>query len=102
MRKIFILGVLALMTAGLSLGAEFAGYLADLKCANGGKAGAGHEKCAQGCVKGGQPIALVNEADGKVYEIANQDSVKDHVGHKVNIMGKVDGGKLHVDSVKMP
>jgi hypothetical protein len=101
MKRFLVLTAMMMMTAGLSFAGEYVGYLADLKCAKGGKAGPGHEKCAQGCVKGGQPIAFVNDADKKVYTVANQDSVKDHVGHKVTITGKVTGNKIQVDSVKM-
>lgn len=101
MRRLLTLTAMMMMTAGLCLAGEYVGYLSDLKCANAGKAGEGHEKCAQGCVKGGQPIAFVNEADKKVYTVHNQDAVKDHVGHKVTITGKLDGESIHVDSVKM-
>ena len=46
-------------------------------------------------------IVFVDDSDKKVYKVHNQDAVKDHVGHKVTIAGKVDGDSIHVDSVKM-
>ena len=55
--------------------------------------------CAQKCVKGGSPAVLVVGA--KVYKIDNQDSVKDAVGHKVEVMGTLTGDTIHIDSVKM-
>ena len=37
----------------------------------------------------------------KVIKIANQDAVKEHLGHKVTITGNLDGDTVTVDSVKM-
>jgi hypothetical protein len=90
------------MTASLSFAGEWVGYLADEKCANGGKAASeGHANCAQNCVKGGQPVAFVSEADKKVYKIKNQDSVTAHVGHKVTLTGKLEGDTIEVEKVAM-
>ena len=83
-------------------GEELVGWLADEACAKKGKAASeGHAGCAKSCVNNGQPIVFVNDADKKVYKVDNQDAVKDHVGHKVTIAGKVDGDSIRVDSVKM-
>jgi hypothetical protein len=102
MKRLLVLVAVMVMTAGIGAAADLVGYLADEKCAAAGKANAaGHAGCAQGCVKGGQPIAFVQESDGKVYKVHNQDAVKEHVGHKVTITGKVEGDSIHVDSVKM-
>jgi Protein of unknown function (DUF5818) len=57
-------------------------------------------KCVNACIKGGQKPVLVTE-DKKVLTITNPEKVMDHLGHKVTIMGKVDGDSLTVDSVKM-
>ena len=81
---------------------ELVGWLADEACANKGNAASeGHAGCAKNCVNNGQPIVFVDDSDKKVYKVHNQDAVKDHVGHKVTIAGKVDGDSIHVDSVKM-
>ncbi len=102
MKRFLVLTAMMIMTAGLSLAGEWVGYLADEKCANAGKAASeGHAQCAQNCVKGGQPIAFVSDSDKKVYKIANQDAVADHVGHKVTLSGKVEGSTITVDKVKM-
>ena len=83
-------------------GEALVGWLADEACANKGNgASEGHAGCAKKCVDGGQAIVFVGDSDKKVYKIHNQDAVKDHVGHKVTIAGKVDGDHIHVDSVKM-
>ena len=55
--------------------------------------------CAQKCVKGGSPAVFV--IGDKVYKIANQESVKEHIGHKVQIMGVITGDTIRVDSVAM-
>lgn len=99
MKRVMALAAIMMMTTSLCMAGEYSGYLSDKKCA---KAAAGHATCAQNCVKGGQPVVLVEEGEGgKVYEIANADKVTDHVGHKVTITGKIDGDKLTVESVKM-
>ena len=79
---------------------EYKGVISDAKC------GAAHAdaseksmKCAQGCVKGGKEAVFVSE--GKVYKIADQAKVTEHVGHKVTLTGKMDGETISVDSVKM-
>jgi hypothetical protein len=102
MKRLVAVAALLVMTAGLSFADNWVGYLADEKCAAGGKAASeGHAKCAANCVKGGQPIAFVAEADGKVYKIKNQDAVTAHVGHKVTLSGKLDGTTIQVDKVTM-
>jgi len=101
MKRFLALTAMLVMTATFGFGADLTGYLADNKCAVAGKAGNdGHAGCAAACVKKGEPIVLVDGA-GKVYMISNQDAVKEHIGHKVTVTGKVDGMSVHVDSVKM-
>jgi hypothetical protein len=89
---------LAAMTA---MAGEWKGTISDAKC--GAKHADASEKsmnCVKGCVKGGAAAVFITE-DGKVLKIENQDSVTEHLGHKVTITGKMDGDSLHVDHVKM-
>jgi hypothetical protein len=81
--------------------ADITGFLSDAKCAADVKKveSEAHAGCAAACVKKGEPVVLVSE--GKVYQIANQDKVTAHAGHKVTISGKLDGETLTVDTVKM-
>lgn len=86
--------------AASAFAAEWKGTISDAKC------GAAHAdaseksmKCVNGCVKGGQKAVLVS--DGKVLQIANQDKVAEHLGHKVTVTGKLDGDTVTVDSVTM-
>ena len=80
--------------------ADYKGTVSDAKC------GAAHAdasekstKCVNACVKGGQKAVFV--IDGKVIQIANQDKVMPHLGHKVTLSGKLDGDTVTVDEVKM-
>jgi hypothetical protein len=86
--------------AASAFAAEYKGTISDAKC------GAAHadaseksSKCVQGCIKGGQKAVLVS--DGKVIQIANQEKVTEHAGHKVTINGKLENDVLTVVSVKM-
>lgn len=99
MKKMFALLSMMLLTAGLSFAGEWTGYVTDAKCANGGKAGAGHAGCAKGCIKGGEAAVLV-DADGKIHEIANQDKVTPMAGEKVKITGSMADGKITVESAE--
>jgi hypothetical protein len=86
--------------AACAFAGEWKGTISDSKC------GAAHAdaseksmKCVNGCVRGGQKAVFVS--DGKVIQIANQDAVKEHLGHKVTLTGKLEGDTVTVDSVKM-
>ena len=82
--------------------AEWNGTISDSKC------GAAHAdaseksmKCSQACVKSGKAEAVLVTSDGKIYKFASADSVKDHVGHKVTVSGKLEGETITVENVKM-
>jgi len=68
-----LLAVFALV-ASCGLAAEWSGYVVDKSCAS-KKAMWGNEQCAQSCIKRGDPAVFVT-ADGKIYQIAEQDKVK--------------------------
>ena len=92
-----LLAVFALV-ASCGLAADWTGYIVDKSCAS-KKAMWGNEACAQSCMKRGDPAVFVT-ADGKVYQITEQDKVKAVAGKKVTITGKMDGETISVDSVK--
>ena len=94
--KIAVLVGLLLSAAVISRAEEFTGFLSDAKCAAAGKGGSeGHAGCAKKCVQGGEAVVLVS--GDKVYKIKNQDRVKNHVGEKVQLEGKLDGDTLEVE-----
>ncbi len=89
-----------LLTSIAAMAETWTGTVSDAKC------GLAHadasEKsmaCAQKCVKGGQKATFV--ADGKMYNISNPKKVAAHVGHKVEITGKMTGDTIQVAKVKM-
>lgn len=95
------------MTASLfavsAMAEKYSGTISDAKCGMAhADASEKSMKCVQGCVKGGQAPVLV--VDGKVYKIADdsKDKVMDHLGHKVEVDGKLDGETITIKSVKMP
>jgi hypothetical protein len=91
-----VLAVLALC-ASSAMAADVTGYIIDKSCA-GKKAMMGDVECAKSCIGRGQPAVLATE-DGKVYNISNQDKVKDSAGKKVTVTGKMDGDTITVDTI---
>ncbi len=89
-------------SAALSVSAlaadSWTGYIVDKNCAS-KKEMLGNEACAKRCLGNGAPAVLATE-DGKIYQIKEQDKVKDVAGKKVTITGKMDGETISVDSLK--
>lgn len=102
MRK-FVLGFAVLLALAMTaMAAEWTGYIADSSCAH--KMGAkvandSHAGCAERCVKRGDKAVLVTE-DGKIFNVANQDKVVEHAGHKVTLSGDLKEDTITVSEVK--
>jgi hypothetical protein len=75
---------------------QWVGYVADEKCARGGKYMGGEHN---GCVASGQKVVLVNDADKKLYTISNASKVTGHLGRKVEVTGKMIGNEIEVETV---
>ena len=89
-------------------GATWAGQISDSLC------GPKHEEAAEGqgkmpdrdctiaCVRGGSKYVLV--ADGKVFQIANQDNkdLATHAGHMVKMTGEMKNNAITVAKIEMP
>ena len=61
-------------------------------------------KTLKGTVKqDGDKITFVNDKDNKSWDVMNPETLKDHVGHHVEVSAHVhsDTGAIHVMSVKM-
>ena len=103
LKKLAVAFVLVLSLFAINAAAgEWTGYISDAACATKKTAAAesdGHAGCAQGCAKKGGALMLVS--GGKAYKIDDESKVKDHVGHKVTITGKMDGDTVKIESVKM-
>ncbi len=105
MKKLFTVVILIafLLLVGVALAAPKAnamtGWISDSKCGAKG-ATASHAGCAKACVKGGEKAVFVNDKDGKIYAITNQDSVKDHVGDHVKVTASAKGDALDISKVE--
>ena len=100
--------ILALL-AGASLSAQqtITGQISDSLCK------AKHEEaaedqgkmsdhdCTVACVKGGSKYVLLGAADGKVYDIANQDfkDLEKMAGQKVKMTGELKGTAISVSKI---
>lgn len=103
--KKFVMGFAILLALSITaMAAEVTGYVSDAGCTK--KQGAAkvasddHAGCAASCIKRGDKAVLVT-ADGKVYQVSNQDKITEHAGHKVTVVGDVDGDSITVTEVKM-
>lgn len=94
--------ILVLLVGAVTIASDgsWTGYIADSKC--GAKAAhEGARECTVKCVKEGAKYVFVNDADKKVYSIADQDKVADHAGHHVTVKGSLEGDTMKVTSVEM-
>jgi hypothetical protein len=88
----------SLLFAVSAMAESMSGYIVDKSCAN--KPGMyGNEKCAQSCIKRGDPAMFVS--GGKVYTVdaASQTKAVEHAGQKVKVDGKVSGDTITIDSI---
>lgn len=101
MKKLFAAFALTAIGSMSAFAGEWSGYIADSKCkhVDGTEA---HIACTEKCVKGGADAVFVT-SDNKVLKIDKEsmDKVMPHLGHKVTVTGKVTGGTVHIDEIKM-
>jgi len=76
------------------------GWVSDSQCGAKG-ANAGAAECTKKCVEKGASLVVVTDGDQKVLMVENQDALKGHEGHHVEVTGHMEKDSLHVDSVKM-
>jgi hypothetical protein len=109
MRPLIVVLAMSALSCTSALAGQMTGYISDEKCAvSGSKAKtakewidpAQFEGCAKQCVKAGSPAVFVTE-DNKILKIdaASLEKVTPHIGHKVTVDGKVEGGALKIDSI---
>jgi Protein of unknown function (DUF5818) len=92
--------VFLVSAVAIAADSSWTGYIADSKC--GAKAAhEGARECTIKCVKEGAKYVFVNDADKKIYSIADQDKVADHAGHHVTVTGSLEGDTMKVTSVEM-
>ena len=111
MRKLFLLLLVIVVAFSLSAFAgeakmgkakSLTGWVSDEKCgAEGAKAESA--ECTKKCIESGKKVVFVTDADKKVLNVSNPETLKGHEGHHVKVSGHVDdaAGSIHVMNVKM-
>ena len=101
MKKILATAAILLTVSASSAFAEdWKGTVTDSMCSAKHVAGTKDDvACAEKCMKMGDKSVLV--VGDKVYKIENQEAVAKHIGHKVNVSGKMTGDTIHIDKVSM-
>lgn len=75
---------------------KISGWISDAKC--GAKVDAA---CAKKCADAGEKLVVVSDKDKTIYQVENQDAVKEHAGHHVRVTATDNNGTLHVEKVDM-
>ncbi len=87
LRKTMLASFALLLLIGMPLqAADWTGWITDEHCGAKG-ASEGHKSCALKC------------ADGKIYKLSDQAAAKAHIGHKVKVVGTVEGETITVESI---
>ena len=83
--------------------AKVSGYIGDSKCGAAHNASAPNAACVNKCIQGGAKPVFVDDAKKEVYTIDDPDEVKDHYGHHVSVIGKVNESDktIHIAKVTM-
>jgi hypothetical protein len=90
------------MAADMSA-AKVSGYIADSKCGAMHNSGSPNAACVKKCIDAGAKPVFVDDAKKEVYTIDDPDTVKDHYGHHVSVVAKVDetDKTIHISKVAM-
>jgi hypothetical protein len=88
-----------LLLAGSAFAADWTGLVTCEKCKHTDEQSA--QSCALTCVKNGVQAGFISAADKQYYKVANQDKVREHVGHTVTSTGTLKGDTITVDTLKM-
>ncbi len=101
MKRLLASCVIALpLLTGTAFAETLTGVVSDAMCAKDpAKASKpDHAACARKCINDGSPAVLIVE--GKVYPVANPDTLKSFAGKTVTVDGTLADGTLTVKSVK--
>ena len=112
MNRLAFAAIIGGLIGGTSVGAAdnaIVGYVSDAKCATASAkaktAGewikpAAFESCVKDCVKAGSELVFVT-ADNKILTFSDdsKSKVTPLAGHKVSVVGKVEGTTLKVDRI---
>jgi hypothetical protein len=99
LRRIMLTSFVLLMLIGLPLqAADWTGWITDEHCGAKG-ASEGHKGCALKCAGDGGALVFYNPADEKIYKLSDQAAAKANVGHKVKVVGTLEGETITVESI---
>lgn len=115
MKKLVYLGMTLVLAGSLGMaspktaakGAEktaakgkvFTGSISDKMCGAKHMMGGSAKDCTLECVKAGSKFVLV-DANGKVYDLSDQEKPKAFAGAKVKVMGSLKGDEIEVSSIE--
>ena len=97
MKRFFAICLVTLCFSASAFADEFKGFVEDTACST-KPAMKNDSECAKRCIKRGSPAVLVT-ADGKIYQIANQDKITSKAGENVTIQGTLKGDTITIESV---
>jgi hypothetical protein len=111
MKRMLCVSFLATIACAVALAADqtWVGQISDSMCGashakmTGAHPGMSDRDCALACAKAGGKFVFVS--NGKVYNIANQDSplLQTHAGHAgVTLTGEMKGDTITVSKITMP
>jgi len=96
---LLLAGVTTLYASGAPATTTIKGWITDSDCgAKNANASPESVKCIKDCVKGGAKLELIS--DGKAYQLSDQKSAMDHVGHEVVVTGTVDKDTIKVAKIE--
>ncbi len=105
MKKVALILVAFAFLASVSLAEDKAqkidGWVSDAKCASHKGTDPTHAACVKKCADAGMALVFVSDKDKTIYKIDNQDAVKGHEGHHVNVTGTLSTDSIHVVKVVM-
>lgn len=102
MQKLLWAVSMAVLCVASGVAQSLSGTISDSDCGLRHQAATvGDAACVQRCIKRGSAPVLVS--GGKVYQISSdtREKVKDVLGQKVTINGKVDGDTVSIESVEL-
>jgi hypothetical protein len=105
---VFIMGTLFCASFALATEGTWSGKISDSMCGRSHKSAIEHSgkklsdhDCVIACVKDGGKYVFV--ADGKIYNIENQDfaGLEEHAAHNIKLTGEMTGDTIKVTKIEM-
>jgi hypothetical protein len=94
--KLMTLAIGFALFAGAAMAEQYTGWIGDADCVKTAKFDGDVQIT---CVASGAPLVFVNEADKKIYVIANPDKAKELIGKKVRLTGDLKDDKVVTETI---